>query len=150
MLEPEDDGEFEIDEKEIRMDTQRASGAGGQHVNTTDSAVRLTHLPTGIIVYCQEEKSQHKNKDKAYRWMKAKLAELDRRKKAQERADQRSSQVGTGDRSERIRTYNFSQNRITDHRINLTRYNLDKAMDGELDEVIDALVSHYHQKKLAE
>lgn len=149
LLEPDEDAEVVIDEKDLRVDTYRSSGAGGQHVNTTDSAVRLTHLPTGIVVYCQEERSQHKNKDKAMRLLKAKIAEAELRKKQEEIASTRSQQVGSGDRSERIRTYNFPQNRITDHRINLTRYNLDRVMEGDLDEVALALVSHFHQQKLS-
>lgn len=148
LLEPEEDSDVIIDEKELRVDTYRASGAGGQHVNVTDSAVRLTHIPTGIVSYCQEERSQHKNKDKAMRLLKAKIAEVEREKKAAERASDRAKQVGTGDRSERIRTYNFPQNRITDHRINLTRYNLDRVMEGALEEAINALVAHFYQEKL--
>lgn len=148
LLEPDEDSEVVVDEKDLRVDTYRSSGAGGQHVNTTDSAVRLTHMPTGIVVYCQEERSQHKNKDKAMRLLKAKIAEVELKKKQDEIASNRSQQVGSGDRSERIRTYNFPQNRITDHRINLTRYNLDRVMNGELDEVALALVSHFYQEKL--
>ncbi len=148
LLEPDEEQEVKIDEKELRVDTYRSSGAGGQHVNTTDSAVRLTHLPTGIVVYCQEERSQHKNKEKAMRHLKAKIAEAERTKKEEERASDRARQVGSGDRSERIRTYNFSQNRITDHRIEFTRYNLDRVMEGDLAEVTQAVVAHYHQKKL--
>jgi peptide chain release factor 1 len=148
LMEPGEEEAVVIDEKDIRVDTYRASGAGGQHVNTTDSAVRITHIPTGIVSYCQQEKSQHKNKDKAMRLLKAKIAEERRLAAAKERADARSMQVGSGDRSERIRTYNFPQNRITDHRINLTLYKLDQAMNGELSDVSEALVSHYHQKQL--
>ncbi|CCB86832.1 MULTISPECIES: peptide chain release factor 1 [Parachlamydia] len=148
LLEPDEDTEVVIDEKDLRVDTYRSSGAGGQHVNTTDSAVRLTHNPTGIVVYCQEERSQHKNKEKAMRLLKAKIVEAEQRKKQEEIASNRSQQVGSGDRSERIRTYNFPQNRITDHRINLTRYNLDRVMEGDLDEITLALVTHFHQEKL--
>ena len=148
LLEPDEEHAIKIDEKDLRVDTYRASGAGGQHVNVTDSAVRLTHIPTGIAAYCQEERSQHKNKDKALRLLKAKIAEVERQKKEQEIASKRASQVGTGDRSERIRTYNFPQNRITDHRINMTRYNLDGVMQGNLEEVTSALVSHFHYEKL--
>jgi peptide chain release factor 1 len=147
MLEPDEDSDVNIDEKDLRVDTYRASGAGGQHVNTTDSAVRLTHMPTGIVAYCSEERSQHKNRDKAMRLLKAKIAEIELRKKSEERASERAQQVGSGDRSERIRTYNFPQNRITDHRINLTKYNLDKVMEGDLEDVINALVTHYYQKQ---
>ena len=149
MVEPDEEEEVVIDETELRVDTYRSSGAGGQHVNTTDSAVRLTHLPTGIVVYCQEERSQHKNKDKAMRLLSAKIAEERRRKLDKERADARSSQVGSGDRSERIRTYNFPQNRLTDHRIDLTLYKLDRIMNGDLDEITDALVKFFHQQKLS-
>ncbi len=149
MVEPDEEEEVVIDETELRVDTYRSSGAGGQHVNTTDSAVRLTHLPTGIVVYCQEERSQHKNKDKAMRLLSAKIAEERRRKADQERADARSSQVGSGDRSERIRTYNFPQNRLTDHRIDLTLYKLDRVMNGDLDDITDALVKFFYQQKLS-
>lgn len=151
LLEPgEDETEVRIDEKELRVDTYRSSGAGGQHVNTTDSAVRLTHLPTGIVVYCQEERSQHKNKEKAMRLLKAKIADVEREKKEKEISDSRAMQVGSGDRSERIRTYNFPQNRITDHRINLTKYNLDYVMEGDLEEISAALVAFFHEQKMAE
>ncbi|MCB1073191.1 MAG: peptide chain release factor 1 [Chlamydiales bacterium] len=148
LMEPREEEKIEIDEKDLKIDTYRASGAGGQHVNTTDSAVRITHMPTGVVVYCQEERSQHKNKEKALRVLVAKLAEEKRRKEAEERASIRSSQVGSGDRSERIRTYNYSQNRVTDHRINLTLYKLDQIMDGDLREISEALISHFHQEKL--
>lgn len=149
LLEPEEDADINVEERDLRVDTYRSSGAGGQHVNTTDSAVRLTHLPTGIVVYCQEERSQHKNKDKALRLLKAKIMEIEQQKKQDAMASNRSQQVGSGDRSERIRTYNFPQNRITDHRINLTKYNLDKVMDGDLDDFTSALVKHFHQEKLS-
>lgn len=150
LLEPDEEEDLVIDEKELRIDTMRSSGAGGQHVNTTDSAVRITHLPTGIVAFCQEERSQHKNKDKAMRVLKAKIVDEQRRKKAEEVSSERSSQVGSGDRSERIRTYNFPQNRLTDHRIDLTLYNLDQVMNGALGPITNGLVSHYHQKKLAD
>lgn len=150
LLEPDEDSDIKIDEKDLRVDTYRSSGAGGQHVNTTDSAVRLTHMPTGIVVYCQEERSQHKNKEKAMRLLKAKMAEVEAEKKRMEISSVRSEQVGSGDRSERIRTYNFPQNRVTDHRINLTKYNLDQVMAGDLIDFANALVAHYHQQKLAE
>lgn len=146
LLEPTEDADVKVDEKDLRVDTYRSSGAGGQHVNTTDSAVRLTHIPTGIVVYCQEERSQHKNKDKALRLLKAKIAEVEREKKEKEIASTRAVQVGSGDRSERIRTYNFSQNRVTDHRINLTKYNLDQVMEGELHDITSALVAFYYQQ----
>lgn len=148
LMEPEEGEEFKIEEKDLRVDTYRSSGAGGQHVNTTDSAVRLTHLPTGTVVYCQEERSQHKNKAKAMRLLQARLVEVEEQKQAAEIASTRASQVGSGDRSERIRTYNFPQNRITDHRIGLTKHNLDQVMEGDLNDIIQALVSHYHQQKL--
>lgn len=148
LLEPDEDSDIVINEKDLRVDTYRSSGAGGQHVNTTDSAVRLTHLPTGIVVYCQEERSQHKNKDKAMRYLKTKIAEVELEKKNAEIASTRQSQVGSGDRSERIRTYNYPQNRLTDHRINLTKYNLDQIMEGDLDDITGPLVAHYHQEKL--
>lgn len=148
LAEPDEDEEIVIDEKDLRIDTYRSSGAGGQHVNTTDSAVRITHMPTGVVCYCQEERSQHKNKEKAMRLLKAKLADEERRRKEAEIASQRSSQVGSGDRSERIRTYNFPQNRLTDHRIDLTLYNLSAIMDGELFPVSKALVSYFHQQLL--
>jgi peptide chain release factor 1 len=148
LLEPEEDADVVIDPKDLRVDTYRSSGAGGQHVNTTDSAVRLTHLPTGIVAYCQDERSQHKNKDKAMRLLKAKIAEVELQKKQAAIANTRSEQVGSGDRSERIRTYNFPQNRITDHRINLTKYNLDQVMNGELEDIASALVAFFHQQKL--
>lgn len=148
LLEPEEDAEVVIDEKDLRVDTYRSSGAGGQHVNTTDSAVRLTHMPTGIVAYCQEERSQHKNKEKAMRLLKARIVEVELQKKNDAIASTRAQQVGSGDRSERIRTYNFPQNRLTDHRINLTKYNLDQVMNGDLDDITGGLVAHYHQQKL--
>lgn len=147
LLEPTEE-EIHIDEKDLKIDTYRASGAGGQHVNTTDSAVRITHIPTGTVVACQDERSQHKNRDKAMRLLGAKIAEEQQRKQAKELSELRSTQVGTGDRSERIRTYNFPQNRITDHRINLTLYKLDRVLEGDLDELTNALVTHYYQEKL--
>ncbi|NGX57033.1 MAG: Peptide chain release factor 1 [Candidatus Anoxychlamydiales bacterium] len=149
MLEPSEDEAIDIDEKDLKIDTFRSSGAGGQHVNTTDSAVRITHRPSGIVVGCQDERSQHKNKDKAMRLLAAKLLEKKREDEAKERSEQRSMQVGSGDRSERIRTYNYPQNRITDHRINLTLYNLDQVMEGALDEITNALVSFYYQQKMS-
>jgi peptide chain release factor 1 len=148
LMEPDENEVVDIDEKDLRIDTFRSSGAGGQHVNTTDSAVRITHLPTGIVVACQEERSQHKNKEKAFRFLKAKIAEVEEQKRQQTMANTRSLQVGSGDRSERIRTYNFPQNRLTDHRINLTKYNLDQVMAGYLADITSALVSFFHQEKL--
>ncbi|NCD35279.1 MAG: peptide chain release factor 1 [Spartobacteria bacterium] len=139
-----------IDPTEIRVDVFRSSGPGGQSVNTTDSAIRITHLPTGLVVTCQDEKSQHKNKAKAMKVLRSRLlqAAQDQTKKAYD--ENRRSQVGTGDRSERIRTYNYPQGRITDHRINLTLYSLDQAMDGRIDEIIDGLVHHYQAEALKE
>ncbi len=147
LLEPDEESEIELNEADLRIDTYRSSGAGGQHVNTTDSAVRITHIPTGVVTYCQDDRSQHKNKDKALRLLKAKLAAVQQEKRMKEMADNRSQQVGSGDRSERIRTYNFPQNRITDHRINLTKYNLDRVMEGDLEDFSSALVSHFYQLK---
>ena len=149
LQEPDEHEKIVLDEKELKIDTYRASGAGGQHVNVTDSAVRITHIPTGTVVSCQEERSQHKNKEKAMRLLSAKLVEEKRRKAEEEMSNLRSSQVGSGDRSERIRTYNFSQNRVTDHRINLTLYKLSLVMDGDLDEITEALVSHFYKQKMA-
>ena len=132
--------DIEIDTKDLRIDTYRAQGAGGQHVNKTDSAVRITHLPSRIVVQCQDEKSQHKNRAKAIKLLRAKLYDEERLQRDEERAATRKSQVGSGDRSERIRTYNFPQGRVTDHRINLTLYKLDRVMEGDLDEFIEALI----------
>jgi len=131
--------EVEIHPEELRVDVFRSSGPGGQSVNTTDSAVRITHIPTGLVVTCQDEKSQHKNKAKALRVLRARLFEIEEDKKQSERAQARRAQVGTGDRSERIRTYNFPQNRVTDHRINLTLYRLEQIMLGDLEELIESL-----------
>lgn len=146
LLEPGEDSDIKLDDKDIRVDTYRSSGAGGQHVNTTDSAVRLTHAPSGIVVYCQEERSQHKNKEKAMRLLKIRISEVELEKKQKEMASARQEQVGSGDRSERIRTYNFPQNRVTDHRINLTKYNLDRVMEGDMTEFSTALVAWHHQE----
>jgi peptide chain release factor 1 len=140
-----------LDEKDLRVDTMRAQGAGGQHVNKTESAVRLTHIPTGIVVLVQDERSQHKNKARAYDLMRAKLYDMERSRADAERSADRRSQVGSGDRSERIRTYNFPQGRVTDHRINLTLYKLDEMMQGlVLDEIIDALTAQRQAELLAE
>ncbi|MCK5374784.1 MAG: peptide chain release factor 1 [Alphaproteobacteria bacterium] len=136
--------------RDLRIDTYRSQGAGGQHVNTTDSAVRITHLPTGLVVEMQEERSQHKNKDKAMKVLRTRLYDLQRQQLADERAQDRKSQVGSGDRSERIRTYNFPQGRLTDHRINLTLYKLDDVISGQaLDEVVDALIAEDQAAALA-
>ncbi len=143
--------DIKIDEKDLRIDVFRSSGPGGQSVNTTDSAVRITHLPTGLVVQQQDEKSQHKNKAKALKILRARLYEAERAKADAERAKSRKSQVGSGDRSERIRTYNFPQSRVTDHRINLTLYKIDKVISGEaLDEIIDALIAEDRAARLAE
>ncbi|CAD5296870.1 peptide chain release factor RF-1 [Bosea sp. 62] len=140
-----------LDEKDLRIDTMRAQGAGGQHVNKTESAVRLTHIPTGVVVLVQDERSQHKNKARAYELMRAKLYDMERSRADAERSADRRSQVGSGDRSERIRTYNFPQGRVTDHRINLTLYKLDEMMQGlVLDEIIDALTAQRQAELLAE
>lgn len=139
-----------IEEKDLRIDVFRASGPGGQSVNTTDSAVRITHLPTGVVVSQQDEKSQHKNKAKAMRVLRSRIYEAERQKSDDERAQNRRSQVGSGDRSERIRTYNFPERRVTDHRVNLTLHKLDSVMNGDLDEVIQALISDFEARRLAD
>lgn len=142
--------DIKVEEKDLRIDVFRASGPGGQSVNTTDSAVRITHLPSGIVVSQQDEKSQHKNKAKAMKVLRARLYEAERQKAAAERAETRKSQIGSGDRSERIRTYNYPERRVTDHRIGLTLHKLDRMMDGDLDEVIDALTADDQARRLAE
>ncbi len=144
-----EDVDVHIDEKDIRIDVMRASGNGGQCVNTTDSAVRLTHYPTGIVIYSQTEKSQLQNKDKAFALLRAKLYDLECQKQHDAEAEARKSQIGTGDRSEKIRTYNFPQGRVTDHRIGLTLYKLDKIMNGDIQEIIDACIAADQAKKLA-
>lgn len=144
-----EDVDIQIDEKDIRIDVMRASGNGGQCVNTTDSAVRLTHYPTGIVVYSQTEKSQLQNKAKAFALLRAKLYDIECQKAHDAEADARRSQIGTGDRSEKIRTYNFPQGRVTDHRINLTLYKIDKIMDGDIQEIIDACIAADQSAKLA-
>ncbi len=145
-----DDIEVKLNKADIREDKFRASGAGGQHVNKTESAIRLTHIPTGISVACQEDKSQHVNRENAYKMLNAKLYEMMSQQQHSELADARRSQVGTGERAEKIRTYNYPQNRVTDHRINLTLNKLDNVMQGNFDEIIDALVSDEQVKKLLE
>ena len=141
--------EIEINPNDLRIDVMRAGGPGGQSVNTTDSAVRITHLPTGIVVHCQDEKSQHKNKAKALRILRARLYEAEEERKHAERAQARKSQIGSGDRAEKIRTYNFPQNRATDHRINLTLYKLDAVVKGEIDEFVEALRLSSQESALA-
>ncbi len=148
VLPEAEDVDIEVRNEDIRIDTMRASGAGGQHVNTTDSAVRITHIPSGIVV-TSSEKSQHQNRARAMQVLKARLYDMERQKAEEERSADRKSQVGSGDRSERIRTYNFPQGRVTDHRINLTLYKLDKMLVGEIDEMIDALVSDHQASQLA-
>ncbi len=140
---------IEINAKDLRIDTFRASGAGGQHVNKTDSAIRLTHLPTGVVVECQEERSQHKNKAKAMSMLSSRITAAERNKQQSEQAAERKLQVGSGDRSERIRTYNYPQGRVTDHRINLTLYKLEEVMNGDLGAIIDPLLSEYQAELLA-
>ncbi len=143
-----DEVEFEIDTKDLQIDTYRASGAGGQHVNKTSSAIRITHLPSGVVVTCQDQRSQYKNKDKAMAHLRAILLDLAEREQSDAIASERKSQVGTGDRSERIRTYNFPQSRVTDHRIGLTLYRLERILAGEIDEIIDALQLADHEAAL--
>ncbi len=143
-----EEADVEVKQEDLRIDVFRSSGPGGQSVNTTDSAVRITHIPTGVVVTCQDEKSQHKNKAKAFRVLRARLYEAEQAKRQAERAEARKSQIGSGDRSERIRTYNFPQNRITDHRINLTLYKLDAIMQGDLDELLDELIAGAKQEAL--
>lgn len=151
VLPEAEDVDIKIDDKDLKIDVYRASGAGGQHVNKTESAVRITHGPSGIVVACQDERSQHKNRDRAMKMLRAKLYEQERTAKDAVRAANRKGQVGTGDRSERIRTYNFPQGRVTDHRVELTLYRIDEIMAGTaLDEVIDVLLSHDEAARLAE
>lgn len=149
VLPEAEDVDIDIRPEDIRIDTMRASGSGGQHVNTTDSAVRITHIPTGIMVV-QAEKSQHQNRARAMQILRARLFDMERSRADAERSESRKAQVGSGDRSERIRTYNFPQGRVTDHRINLTLYKLDRVMEGELDEIVDALIADHQSKLLAD
>jgi peptide chain release factor 1 len=141
--------DVDIQDKDLKIDIYRASGAGGQHVNTTDSAIRITHIPTGLVVIQQDERSQHKNKAKALKVLRTRLYEAERERLASERAGARKSMVGSGDRSERVRTYNFPQGRVTDHRINLTLHRLPEILMGEMDELIDALVAEDEAERLA-
>jgi peptide chain release factor 1 len=150
MPEADEVGEVDIDPTEIRVDTFRASGAGGQHINKTDSAVRITHLPTGLVVECQDDRSQHKNKAQALRVLAARIKDMQMREQHAKEAAERKSLIGSGDRSERIRTYNYPQGRVTDHRINLTLYKLEFIMDGDLDELLNALVAQRQTELLAE
>ena len=150
MPEMDDVEEKDIDMSEIRVDTFRASGAGGQHVNKTDSAVRLTHIPTGIVVECQDDRSQHKNKAKALGLLSSKIYDIEKQKQDMEKASERKSLVGTGDRSDKIRTYNFPQGRITDHRIKFTQHNIENFLDGDLTEMIDSLKAQNNAEKLLE
>jgi len=140
--------DLQVNPTDLKIDVYRASGAGGQHVNTTDSAVRITHIPTGVVVTCQDERSQHKNKDKAMKILRSRLLEAEQERAAKEEASARKSMVGTGDRSERIRTYNFPQGRLTDHRIGLTLYNLPEVMEGKIEEIVDRLEAHYQMEAL--
>ena len=148
VLPEAEDVEIDINPNDLRIDVYRSSGNGGQCVNTTDSAVRITHEPTGMVVTCQDEKSQLKNKEKAMKVLKARLFEIEIQKQQSEIAENRKSQVGTGDRSERIRTYNFPQGRVTDHRIGMTVYQLEAFLDGEIDEMVDALITSDQAEKL--
>ena len=148
VLPEADEVEFEINPADLKIDTFRSSGAGGQHINKTSSAIRVTHIPTGTVVECQDERSQFKNKDKALKILRARLFDEDQRKHDEAIASDRKSQVGTGDRSERIRTYNYPQGRVTDHRIGLTLYKLDQILNGDIDEVVDALITHYRTEAL--
>ncbi len=150
VLPEADEVDVEINPQDLRIDVYRASGAGGQHVNKTESAVRITHIPTGLVVQCQDERSQHKNKAKAMKVLAARLYELKQREQQKQLSQERRSMVGTGDRSERIRTYNFPQGRVTDHRIGLTLYKLEDIMQGDIDEIIEALGTHFQAKALAQ
>ena len=148
VLPEAEDVEIEINPADLQIDTYRAGGAGGQHVNKTESAIRITHLPTGLVVECQDERSQHKNKDKAMKVLRSRLYEQMLQQQTDAIASDRRAQVGTGDRSERIRTYNFPQGRVTDHRIGLTLYKIEQIMNGDLDEIVEALITHYRAEML--
>ncbi len=148
VLPEAEDVEIDINPADLQIDTYRSSGAGGQHINKTESAIRITHLPTGLVVECQDERSQFKNKDKAMKVLRSRLYEMEQAKQNEAIASDRKSQVGTGDRSERIRTYNYPQGRVTDHRIGLTLYKIDQILNGDLDEVVDALITHYRAEML--
>ena len=150
MPEADELAAVELNPADLRIDTFRASGAGGQHINKTDSAVRVTHLPTGIVVECQDDRSQHKNKARALAVLAARIQDVQQRARQQKEAAERKSLIGSGDRSERIRTYNFPQGRVTDHRINLTLYRLDAVMDGDLAELTDALTAEHQAELLAQ
>ncbi len=150
VLPEAEDVDIEINPKDLQIDTFRSSGAGGQHINKTSSAIRITHLPTGMVVECQDERSQFKNKDKAMKVLKSRLLKIEQDKQNAEISENRKSQVGSGDRSEKIRTYNFPQSRVTDHRIGLTLYKLDDILNGNIDEIIDALIAHDRAEKLKE
>ena len=148
VLPEAEDVELEINPNDLKIDTFRSSGAGGQHINKTSSAIRVTHLPTGTVVECQDERSQFKNKDKALKILRSRLLDVAQREHDEAIASDRRSQVGTGDRSERIRTYNYPQGRVTDHRIGLTLYKLEQVLNGDMDEIIDALITHYRTEAL--
>ena len=150
VLPEADVADIVVDEKDLRIDRFRSGGPGGQSVNTTDSAIRITHLPTGLVVQCQDEKSQHKNKAKALKVLRARLLDLEQSRLDSERAAERKGQIGTGDRSERIRTYNFPQNRVTDHRAGVTLHKLDRVMEGEIDELVDSVATHLEADALRE
>lgn len=148
VLPEAEDVEVQVDPKDLKVEVFRASGPGGQHVNKTETAVRITHIPTGIVVQCQDERSQHQNRAKAMKILMARLLELKRRQQEEQIAQERRTQIGTGERSERIRTYNFPQRRVTDHRIGLTLYRLEEVLDGELEEIIEALIAHHQAEAL--